>query len=172
MGSRSASGMPGATSGTVTLKPEHTTHGNFLATSKGFILYGFTRDSSMASACTGACARTWHPLTGTPRAAAGVSLPGTLGTITRSGGVRQATFDGHPLYTFKEDTAPGQAKGNGELEFGGRWLAIPVSSAVPVTPSATTSATPSVTPSATMSVTPTRSATASPSRTRSGGSGP
>jgi predicted lipoprotein with Yx(FWY)xxD motif len=44
---------------------------------------------------------------------------GTFGTITQSGGATQATFDGHPLYTFAGDTAPGQAKGNGLTAFGG-----------------------------------------------------
>jgi predicted lipoprotein with Yx(FWY)xxD motif len=159
---------PGATSGTVILRPEHTKLGTVLATGQGFTLYRFTRDSDMASACTGACAQTWHPLIGTPRAATGVSLPGKLGTITRSGGVRQATFNGHPLYTLKDDTAPGEVKGNGESEFGGSWFAIPISSAMPVTPSTTSSATPSATTTATPSVT----SSAAPTAAHSSGSGP
>ncbi|HEX8009311.1 MAG TPA: hypothetical protein VF482_23115 [Trebonia sp.] len=165
-GNASTSTTPAkGTSSTAILKAEHTTTaGTVLATSQGFTLYGFTRDSSTASACTGACAKTWHPLTGTPRVAPGTSLPGTLGTITRSGGVKQATFDGHPLYTFKDDTAPGQAKGNGDVEFGGKWLAIPVV-AIPVSPSK--SAVPSISAGPSKSAAPSKSA-----HTRTGGGGP
>jgi predicted lipoprotein with Yx(FWY)xxD motif len=57
--------------------------------------------------------------------AAGVK--GTFGTITRSDGSTQATFDGHPLYTFTGDTAPGQAKGNGLNAAGGLWHEITTS---------------------------------------------
>ena len=55
-----------------------------------------------------------------PATASGVK--GTFGTIKRSDGSTQATFDGHPLYTFVGDTAPGQAKGNG-LNVAGRGVA-------------------------------------------------
>ncbi len=36
---------------------------------------------------------------------------------------------GHPLYTFKEDTAPGQDKGNGKNLSGGVWWAMTPSGA-------------------------------------------
>lgn len=48
-------------------------------------------------------------------------LPGTVGTITRTGGARQLTYNGHPLYTYIGDTAPGQAKGNNLNLNGGLW---------------------------------------------------
>ena len=60
-----------------------------------------------------------------PVTAAGVT--GTFATITRSDGSIQATFDGHPLYTFVGDTAPGQAKGNGLNAAGGLWHEITTS---------------------------------------------
>jgi predicted lipoprotein with Yx(FWY)xxD motif len=160
--SRGKKTAPKTTSGTVTLKAEHTVLGTSLATSKGFTLYGFTKDSPMTSACTGSCAATWLPLTGTPKMAAGGSTPGTLGTITRAGGVRQATFDGHPLYTYKGDTTPGEVKGNDVAQFGGRWLAIPVTAAVtPVAPTAPAK-----------SAMPTKPATLTPSHIHGGGAGP
>jgi predicted lipoprotein with Yx(FWY)xxD motif len=54
-------------------------------------------------------------------------VTGTLGTITRSDGTVQATYDGHPLYTFAGDKSPGQDKGNGVTGFGGKWYAMTVS---------------------------------------------
>jgi predicted lipoprotein with Yx(FWY)xxD motif len=56
-------------------------------------------------------------------------LAGQLGTITRSGGSTQATYDGHPLYTYTADTAPGQANGNGLNVEGGVWHEITASGA-------------------------------------------
>jgi predicted lipoprotein with Yx(FWY)xxD motif len=95
-----------------------------LTSSKGFTLYSFAPDTSTTSKCNGTCAQNWPPATG-PVTAAGVT--GTFGTITRSDGSTQATFDGHPLYTFVGDTAPGQAKGNGLNAFGGLWHEITTS---------------------------------------------
>jgi predicted lipoprotein with Yx(FWY)xxD motif len=38
-------------------------------------------------------------------------VTGKLGTSRRSDGATQATYDGHPLYTYIADIAPGQARG-------------------------------------------------------------
>jgi len=89
-----------------------------LTNSKGFTLYSFAPDTSTTSKCNGTCAQNWPPVTG-PVTAAGVT--GTFGTIKRADGSVQATFGGHPLYTFVGDTAPGQAKGNGLNAAGGLW---------------------------------------------------
>jgi predicted lipoprotein with Yx(FWY)xxD motif len=56
---------------------------------------------------------------------------GTFSTIKRSDGSTQATFDGHPLYTFVGDTAPGQAKGNGLNAAGGLWHEVTTSGSAP-----------------------------------------
>src|SRR5690348_8948483 len=104
-----------------------------LTTSKGFTLYSFAPDTSTKSNCNGTCAQNWPPVKG-PATASGVE--GTFGTIKRSDGSVQATFDGHPLYTFVGDTAPGQAKGNGLNAAGGLWHEITTSgSAAPVSTS-------------------------------------
>ena len=104
-----------------------------LTSAKGFTLYSFAPDTSTTSKCNGTCAQNWPPVTG-PVTAAGVT--GTFGTIKRSDGSVQATFDGHPLYTFVGDTAPGQAKGNGLNAAGGLWHEITTSgSAAPVSTS-------------------------------------
>jgi predicted lipoprotein with Yx(FWY)xxD motif len=95
-----------------------------LTSSKGFTLYSFAPDTSTMSKCNGTCAQSWPPVTG-PVTAAGVT--GTFGTIKRTDGSVQATFDGHPLYTFVGDTAPGQNKGNGLNAAGGLWHEITTS---------------------------------------------
>jgi predicted lipoprotein with Yx(FWY)xxD motif len=95
-----------------------------LTNSTGFTLYSFAPDTPTTSKCNGTCAQNWPPVKG-PVTAAGVT--GTFGTITRSDGSTQATFDGHPLYTFVGDTAPGQNKGNGLNAAGGLWHEITTS---------------------------------------------
>ena len=90
-----------------------------LTNSAGFTLYWFGPDGPNQSRCSGTCAAYWHPVTGAPRAGPGVT--GTLGTIRRSDGSTQATYDHHPLYTYIGDSAPGQARGNGLNLNGGLW---------------------------------------------------
>ncbi len=116
-----SSGMMAASK--ATLMKVKTSIGPVLANSKGFTLYWYAKDTSMTSACTGGCATAWPPLIGTPKAAMGVRLTGKLAAITRAGGLTQATYKGHPLYTYAGDTAPGQVKGNG---LGGVWHALRV----------------------------------------------
>lgn len=110
--------------------------------SAGLTVYWFVPDTSTTSKCTGSCATYWPPVKGPATAGSGVT--GTLATITRSDGTVQATYDGHPLYTYAGDTAPGQAKGNGLNASGGLWYEMTVSGATPAagagaSPSATTS---------------------------------
>jgi predicted lipoprotein with Yx(FWY)xxD motif len=64
----------------------------------------------------------------TGAATAGPGVTGKLGTITRSDGSKQATYDGHPLYTYIADTAPGQANGNNLNLNGGIWHEVTVAS--------------------------------------------
>jgi predicted lipoprotein with Yx(FWY)xxD motif len=97
----------------------------------GKTLYWFVPDTSTTSKCTGSCATYWPPVVGPVTAASGVT--GTLGVITRADGTMQATYDGHPLYTYAGDSAPGQAKGNGLNVSGGVWWEMTVSGATPAT---------------------------------------
>jgi predicted lipoprotein with Yx(FWY)xxD motif len=110
---------------TARLKTEHSVLGTVLANGKGMTVYWFAADHGMTSACFGACAAAWPPVIGMPKAATG-ALTGTLGTITRSGGAKQATYNGHPLYTFQADTSPGQVNGNLVTGFGAEWHAITI----------------------------------------------
>jgi predicted lipoprotein with Yx(FWY)xxD motif len=92
---------------------------------KGFTLYSFAPDTPAASKCYGSCAAYWPPVTGT--AAAGPGLPGRVATIKRTDGPAQLTYNGHPLYTYIGDTAPGQARGNNLNLYGGLWHEVRVS---------------------------------------------
>ncbi|WP_300614402.1 hypothetical protein [Trebonia sp.] len=93
-----------------------------LTNSSGRTLYWFVPDTPTSSACSGTCAAYWPPVYGSPVVGAGVSgVTGSLGTIHRANGTIQATYDGHPLYTYIGDTAPGQASGNNLNLNGGLW---------------------------------------------------
>jgi predicted lipoprotein with Yx(FWY)xxD motif len=113
------------------IKTASTGIGTVLTDSKGDTLYSFAPDTATKSNCNGSCASFWPPAHGPVSAASGVSLPGKFGTITRADGTVQATYDGHPLYTFKGDTAPGQTNGNGKVLSGGLWTAMTPSGAKP-----------------------------------------
>ena len=96
-----------------------------LANADGLTLYWFAPDTSTSSRCFGSCAIYWPPVSGSP--AAGPGVTGKLGTIKRSGGGLQATYDGHPLYTYIGDRGPGQANGNDLDLNGGFWYDIRIS---------------------------------------------
>ena len=96
-----------------------------LTNASGFTLYSFAPDTPATSTCYGSCAAYWPPVTGTP--AAGQGLPGTVTTITRTDGSHQLTYNGHPLYTYIGDSAPGQARGNNLNLNGGLWHEVPAS---------------------------------------------
>jgi predicted lipoprotein with Yx(FWY)xxD motif len=96
-----------------------------LTNGKGFTLYSFAPDTPTSSKCYGGCAAYWPPVTGTT--AAGQGLPGKVTTITRTGGAHQLTYNGHPLYTYIGDSAPGQDNGNNINLNGGLWLDVPAS---------------------------------------------
>jgi predicted lipoprotein with Yx(FWY)xxD motif len=130
-GSTSTSSPAAATAGS--LKTATIGGATVLTNSKGFTLYSFAPDTSTKSNCNGTCAQNWPPVQGQATAA---GVKGTFGTIKRSDGSVQATFDGHPLYTFVGDTAPGQAKGNGLNAAGGLWHEVTTSgTAAPVSAS-------------------------------------
>ena len=123
-----AAGAASASSGT-TLKTTTIGGTQVLTNSAGFTLYWFAPDTSTTSKCTGSCATYWPPVKGPATAGSGVT--GTLSVITRPDGTMQATYDGHPLYTYVGDTSPGQNKGNGQNLSGGKWYEVTVSGAAP-----------------------------------------
>jgi len=97
--------------------------GMVLVDSKGFTLYYFEKDKGGKSACYGACAKVWPPLTGTPQGKGG-AMASKFGTTKRSDGTVQVTYAGWPLYTYTADTKPGEANGIDVKSFGATWYPL------------------------------------------------
>jgi predicted lipoprotein with Yx(FWY)xxD motif len=99
--------------------------GTVLVNSAGLTLYHLSAEQNGKFICTGAsCEALWHPLV------AGAGRPGgveSLGTVKRPDGSEQVTYKGMPLYTFAQDTKPGDAKGQGFKDVG-TWMAVAVGS--------------------------------------------
>lgn len=97
--------------------------GDVLTTEDGRTLYLFTQDGTAPSTttCLDECAQKWPPLMAT----GGIRVTGAeqrlVGTLIRPEGGTQVTVGGWPLYTFAQDTTPGQAEGQGVL---GTWFAV------------------------------------------------
>ena len=119
-------GAPGAAaSGTASVALAQSNLGKILVDGQGRTLYLFEADKGTASACDGACASAWPPLTtdDQPVAGAGVSAS-KLGTTKRGDGTTEVTYNGHPLYTYAGDSAPGQTNGQRSDGFGAEWYVL------------------------------------------------
>ena len=122
-----------------TLKTASSPLGTILVDANGKTLYALMADTATMSACTGSCGMLWPALTvtGTPVAGTGVTAS-MLTTIMDANGT-QVVYGGHPLYTFMNDTAPGQTNGQGFAN--GLWHVVSPSGQI------VTSATPAPAPS-------------------------
>lgn len=102
---------------------------------QGMTLYYFKPDTASKAACSGSCAGTWPPLlftnSGSPSNA--TTLPGTLSVVTDANG-QQVEYNGHPLYIYSGDTAPGQTNGEGIL---GKWFVATTTLSVQSVPQVT-----------------------------------
>jgi predicted lipoprotein with Yx(FWY)xxD motif len=140
-GASSSSGGASASGGTV-IKTASSSAGTFLVSGSGRAVYLWVKDTGDMSNCNGACAGAWPPVTTTGSAtASGGAKASDLGTITRSDGSKQVTYDGHPLYYFAGDSGPGSASGQGSDGFGAKWwLVAPTGSDVTASVSTFTAA--------------------------------
>jgi predicted lipoprotein with Yx(FWY)xxD motif len=134
-GSPTHTGAPASTGSA--LKTASVSGVTVLTNAKGFTLYWFVPDTSTMSKCNGSCAAIWPPVKGPATPGSGVT--GKLATITRSDGSTQATYNGHPLYTYTGDTAPGQNNGNGLNASGGIWHEVTASGSAPAAGSSSSS---------------------------------
>lgn len=113
----------------------------YLTNGTGWTLYVYTKDTpnSGTSSCYGQCQTFWPPLSGS---ASDLSLPpglnaSSFGTITRTDGTKQITYEGWPLYYYSGDKAVGQTNGQDK---DGTWfvasipnISIPASSTTQTT---------------------------------------
>lgn len=97
------------------------TFGPILSDGDGNTLYMYAPDTPDAATCTGGCAGAWPPFLfeGTPTVGEGLS--GDLFTTVPGEGGSQLAYNGHPLYFFAGDTAPGDTNGQGS---GGVWFVL------------------------------------------------
>ena len=118
------SGASPSVSGSMSSPPPGTVYFTVQKSADGYILaekskpvYEYTGDTAgMAGKCTGACATAWPPVMAqNPQVSAGFNIPGTFGEISG-----QATYNGHPLYTYA---------GAKDLSVhpGGQWKLVPMS---------------------------------------------
>ena len=125
----SAAAAGSSTTGTV-ITTQAGSAGAFLTTASGRTVYLWAKDGMNMSDCSGACASAWPPVPATGTlTAAGSAKASDLGTITRSDGTKQVTYDGHPLYYFVGDSAAGQTNGQGSDNFGAKWWLVAPSGA-------------------------------------------
>ena len=119
------SGSPGGSGPASVVGTKTGSLGTFLVDGKGRALYLWEADHGATSACSGACAQAWPPLTtsGTPKASGSVKAS-LLGTTKRTDGTSEVTYAGHPLYLFAGDTQPGQTTGQGSNGFGAPWWVV------------------------------------------------
>ena len=110
----------------VTVLVKHVKLGTLLAAGPQMMtVYLFEGDKGGSSACSGACAQAWPPVTTTAAATAGAGASASmLATITRSDGTKQVTYNGHPLYYFIQDKAPADTTGQGAKAFGADWYVL------------------------------------------------
>ena len=123
-GGGGASSAPSQT-GAATVSTSQSSLGPILVGGNGRTLYVFDKDQPNQSACSGACVSAWpvDRTSGTPKAGSGVKSS-LLGTIKRSDGTTQVTYNKHPLYYYSGDTAAGQQNGQGINAFGAPWYVV------------------------------------------------
>lgn len=104
--------------------------GTYLTDGSGHSVYLWVKDPSGKSVCSGSCAGAWPPVPASGKvAASGGAETSYLGSITRSDGTKQVTYDGHPLYYFAGDSSAGQTSGQGSDGFGAKWWLVAPSGA-------------------------------------------
>ncbi|MGD0556043.1 MAG: hypothetical protein ABSA93_13800 [Streptosporangiaceae bacterium] len=130
-GSTATAGSTASASTTATVITTHSgSSGSYLTDGSGRAVYLWVKDGLNKSVCSGACAGAWPPVTVTGKlTASGDAKAADLGTITRSDGTKQVTYDGHALYYFAGDSSAGQTNGQGSDGFGAKWWLVAPSGA-------------------------------------------
>jgi predicted lipoprotein with Yx(FWY)xxD motif len=98
--------------------------GTMLFNEKKQAIYIWEVEKSEKPECYGDCTEAWPPVLayGTPRATGEVKSE-LLGTVKRTDGTTQVTYNGHPLYYYAHE-APGEVKCHNISTHGGLWWVI------------------------------------------------
>jgi predicted lipoprotein with Yx(FWY)xxD motif len=91
-------------------KTMDTSAGKIWTDQKGMALYTFDKDQGGKSNCYDDCAKNWPPL----MAEADAAPMGEWTVVERTDGTKMWAYEGHPLYTFINDKAPGEVTGDGK----------------------------------------------------------
>jgi predicted lipoprotein with Yx(FWY)xxD motif len=113
-------------SGPATVTATNTKLGSILVGVGSRTLYVFDKDKANQSACSGGCAAAWpvEQTSGAPKAGSSSVNASMLGTIKRSVGTTQVTYNHHPLYYYSGDSQAGQQNGQGLNAFGAKWFVV------------------------------------------------
>lgn len=125
-----------------------TSLGKTLVDAQGRTLYLFEGDRRNVSRLSSAGLSVWPRFVaaGPVRAGTGVQMA-QLGSTTSPSGVRQVTYNGHPLYYYVGDTTAGSTRGQALNQFGALWYVLgPTGNAVTSAPRTARAAAPSTTP--------------------------
>ena len=106
------------------LSTVRTQYGDVLGSASGYVYYIFQLDTPSISNCDASCSAVWPPVIGASHLVSKNVRKHLVGTISRSNGAKQLTYDGHPLYSFAGDTAPASTSGQGLYSFGAYWYLI------------------------------------------------
>ena len=106
------------------VKTAGSAYGPMLFDRSGQAIYLFDRETTSTPECYGACAEAWPPvLTQALPQASGVVRSQLLGTTRRKDGLRQVTYNGHPLYFYAHEDE-NEVLCHHVSEFGGLWLVV------------------------------------------------
>lgn len=98
--------------------------GEVLFDEAGQAIYLFDLETTSQPRCYGPCAAVWPPvLTESAPRAGRLVKPSLLGTVQRTDGTTQVTYDGHPLYFYAHE-GPYEVKCHDVVLNGGTWYAV------------------------------------------------
>lgn len=118
---------PTASSPTATLSVANSRYGKIIVDGHGRTLYLFDAEGSAVPKCDGPCATAWPPLLTTTPPVAGPDISQALiATAKRADGSTQVAYNGHLLYYYVGDRAPGEIKCQAAIEYGGGWYVLDV----------------------------------------------
>jgi predicted lipoprotein with Yx(FWY)xxD motif len=125
-GSSSAAYSPaGNTAAANVITTRGTGLGQILVDGAGRTIYLFAKDTGPAATCTSSCLSYWPAVPATAgEHVAGQASAADLGSIAETGGGRQSSYAGHPLYYFVGDKHAGDTNGQALDQFGAKWYVL------------------------------------------------